>query len=79
MTRVRRLRGNAGLAGGGQDLGKIAAAVQEAEQHGCLAHSRQGDGTARIDADLDRVPVAPDSKQAGLEGRSHALKRDAVF
>ena len=79
MTRSAAVGGNAGLAGGGQDLGKIAAAVQEAEQHRCPAHSRQGDGAAGIDADLDRVPVAPDSKQAGLEGGSHALKRDAVF
>jgi len=76
---TRSAAGEAGISAEAEDLGKIAAAVQEAEQHRCPAHSRQGDGAAGIDADLDRVPVAPDSKQAGLEGGSHALKRDAVF
>jgi hypothetical protein len=72
---VRCLRGDAEVAGGGQDLGQIAAAVQEPEQHRCPAHSRQGDSPAGVDADLDRVPVAPDGDQAGLEGGSHALNR----
>jgi len=68
------VRGNgvhAEIAGRGEHLMPVPAAVEQAQQAGGTPHPGQRDGPPRVDPDLHRVPVPPYGLQARFQRWSH--------
>ena len=73
---VRRRGVHPQIAGSGEDLAPVAAAIKQAEQPGRTAHACQRDGPAWIDTDLHRVAITPDGQQSRFQRRSHNRNAD---
>ena len=68
---VRGTGVHAEIAGRGEHLMPVPAAIEQAQQAGGTPHAGQRDGPARVDPDLHGVPVTPYGRESRFQRWSH--------